>query len=144
MPIAIEDTLVHVLFLARHLNNCDLQSMAVVALLELGVPTKRVGFDLLKKSILISYKKPGLTTKEVFLEIGQSYEPQMSVAQIDQSIRDAILEAWKFHDEKTWRCYLPQIMASGMRKPTNAEFITQLARLMELWVGCRKEPVYER
>lgn len=144
MAIVIEETLVHVLFLARHMENCNLQSMAVVALLELGIPTKRVGFDLVKKSIIIAYERPGLTTKEIFHEIGQKYEPRMTSMQIDQSIRDAISEAWKFHDDEMWRCYLPQIMAQGMRKPTNAEFITQLARLMELWVGCRKEPLYER
>lgn len=144
MAIAIEATLVHVLFLARHLKNCDPQGMAVVALLELGIPTKRAGFDLLKKSIIIAYERPGLSTKEIFLEIGQKYEPQMTFTQIDQTIRDAISEAWEFRDDEMWRCYLPQIMAHGMRKPTNAEIITQLARLMDLWVGCRKEPLYER
>ena len=142
--MAIQETLVHVLFLAQHLNNCDPQCVIITALLELGIPTKRSGFDLLKKAILVSYRRPDFTIHEVFCEIGKYYEAEPSFEQIDQAIRAAITDAWKYRDENVWQCYFPQVMAQGIRKPSNAEFITQLARLVELWAGCRKEPVYER
>ena len=142
--MAIQETLVHVLFLAQHLNNCDPQCVIITALLELGIPTKRSGFDLLKKAIMISFRRPDLTIHEIFDEIGQSYESELTFEQIDQAIRSAISDAWKYREDRIWECYFPQVMAKGIRKPSNAEFITQLARLVELWAGCRKEPVYER
>lgn len=142
--MAIQETLVHVLFLAQHLNNCDPLCVVIAVLLELGIPTKRSGFDLLKRSILISYRRPGLTVHEIFYEVGHSYEADLSFEQVDQAIRAAISDAWRCRDDTVWLCYFPQVMAQGIRKPSNAEFITQLARLLELWAGCRKEPVYER
>ena len=142
--MAIQETLIHILFLAQHLNNCDPRCVVIAALLELGIPTKRSGFDLLKKSILVSYERPGLTIHEIFREIGQSCEMPMSFEQIDQAIRAAISDAWEYSDDAVWRCYFPQVMAQGIRKPSNAEFITQLGRLVEMWAGCRKEPVHER
>ena len=142
--MAIQETLVHILFLAQHLNNCDPMCVIIAALLELGIPTKRSGFDLLKRAILVSYKRPDLTIHEIFCEIGENYESEPSFEQIDQAIRAAITDAWRYRDENVWKCYFPQVMAQGIKKPSNAEFITQLARLVELWAGCRKEPVYER
>lgn len=145
MATTIEATLRHVLFLARHLNNCSPKCVAVVALLELGIPTKLVGFDLLEKAIVISCEQPELmTTKEVFLAIGQQYTSALVFEQIDQAVRTAISDAWKCRDDDVWRCYFPQVMANGMRKPTNAEFVSQLAKFVELWEECRKKAVYER
>lgn len=144
MAIVIEATLRHVLFLAKHLNNCSPRCVAVAALLELGIPTKLIGFELLKNAITASFEQPELmTTKEVFLEVGQQYTPELAFEQIDQAVRTAIGEAWKCRDDEVWKCYFPQVMAKGMRKPTNAEFVTQLARFIELWAGCRKEAVHE-
>ena len=48
MTYTTENTLKHVLFLARHLNNCDLSCVVLAMLLELGIPTKRDGFDYVK------------------------------------------------------------------------------------------------
>lgn len=142
--MAIEVTLRHVLFLAKHLKNCSPKCVVVIALLELGIPTKLIGFDLLKNAIVTSYEQPELmTTREVFLEVGQLYTPELAFEQMDQAIRTAIADAWKCRDDKVWKCYFPQVMAKGMRKPTNAEFVTQLARFVELWAECRKEAVHE-
>lgn len=144
MAIAIEATLRHVLFLAKHLNNCSSKCIAVAALLELGIPTKLIGFDLAKEAVVVCYERPELmTTREVFLEVGQQYTPELTFEQMDQAVRTAIADAWKCRDDEMWRCYFPQVMAKGMRKPTNAEFVTQLARIIELWAECRKEAVHE-
>ena len=139
MASPIEATLRHVLYLAYQLHNCEPRCVVVAALLELGIPTKLAGFDLLKYAIEIYYDHPELiTVKEVFHEVRRRYAPEISLDQIDQAIRTAITEAWGFRDDAVWQCYFPQVMSQGMKKPTNAEFITQLAKLLELWDGCGK------
>lgn len=139
MASPIEATLRHVRFLAYQLHNCDYRCVVITALLELGIPTKLAGFNLLQYAIVICFNHPELiTVKEVFQEVKQQYAPGISIEQIDQAIRTAITEAWGFRDDTVWQCYFPQVMSHGMKKPTNAEFITQLAKLLELWDGCDK------
>ena len=139
MARPIEATLRHILYLAYQLHNCEPRCVVVAALLELGIPTKLVGFDLLKYAINICFDHPELiTVREVFHEVRQRHAPGISLDQIDQAIRAAITEAWICRDDAVWQCYFPQVMSQGMKKPTNAEFITQLAKLLELWDGCGK------
>ena len=38
MTTAIEKTLEHVKFIARHLNHCDYSTVVILALMELGIP----------------------------------------------------------------------------------------------------------
>ena len=69
MTSTIEGTLKHALFMARHLNNCDIQCVVIAVLLELGVPTKGAGFDFLKKAILLTLDDPTqMVTKETYPE----------------------------------------------------------------------------
>ena len=51
MKSTIEDTLRHVQFLNRYLNTFDIQCMTTVVLLELGISTKRDGFDYMKTEL---------------------------------------------------------------------------------------------
>ena len=52
--------------------------------------------------------------------------------QIDQAIRAAIAEAWNYRDDAVWQCYFPQLIARGMKKPTNSEFIVTIADKLRL------------
>ena len=47
MNSTIDKTLEHVWFLARHLKKYNIRGAVIVMLMELGVPTKCVGFELL-------------------------------------------------------------------------------------------------
>ena len=145
MKSTIEDTLRHVQFLNRRLNTLDIQCMTIVILLELGVATKRDGFDYMKQGILLMCDDPALLiTKGVYPEIGKCYGPPVGSQQIEQSIRSAINDAWTQRNSRVWGYYFPDVTGNKPKKPTNAEFITRIARVLELWQCCQKEASYER
>ena len=145
MKSTIEDTLRHVQFLNRHLNTLDIQCMTIVILLELGVATKRDGFDYMKQGILLMCDDPALLiTKGVYPEIGKCYSPPVGSQQIEQSIRSAINDAWTQRNNRVWGYYFPDVTGNKPKKPTNAEFITRIARVLELSQCCQKEASYER
>ena len=144
MKRTIEDTLRHVQFLNRHLNTVDLQCMIIVFLLELGIATKRDGFDYMNQGILLMCDDPALLiTKGVYPEIGKCYTPPVGSQQIEHSIRSAINDAWTQRNSRVWGYYFPDSTGSKPKKPTNAEFITRIARILELWQRCQKEVSYE-
>ncbi|MBQ8239072.1 MAG: sporulation initiation factor Spo0A C-terminal domain-containing protein [Oscillospiraceae bacterium] len=144
MTSTIERTLQHALFLSRHINGSDPQCAIVVVLLELGVATKRAGFDYLKTAILLRYKHPTqLLTKELYPDVGRSYDPEVSGFQVEQSIRSAIARAWKERDEKAWALYFPAGIDGTVKRPSNADFISMIARFIELWKSCCKGGAYD-
>lgn len=52
-------------------------------------------------------------------------------------------EAWQNRNTKVWGYYFPQYSGKKMSKPTNMEFISEIARFLELWRGCCEEVEYE-
>ena len=144
MKSTIEDTLRHVQFLNRHLNTLDIRCMTTVVLLELGISTKRDGFDYIKNGIILLCEDPALLiTKGVYPEIGKCYDPPVSNMQVEQSIRSAITDAWSQRNSRVWGYYFPDAASRNPQKPTNAELMTRIARILELWQGCQKEVSYE-
>lgn len=145
MVSTIEGTLKHALFLARHLNKSELQCATVAVLLELGISTKRMGFDYLKKGIVLFCEDPSqMITKEIYPAIGNQYTPEVDTESIEQTIRSAITDAWRTRDEKVWRYFFPTDENGRVSKPSNAEFISRIGRFLELWQGCCKEVAYEK
>lgn len=141
----IEGTLKHALFLARYLNKSGLQYAVIAVLLELGIPTQDMGFDCLKNAIILTYDKPiQVLAKGLYPTVGQHYTPEVGEYQVEQAIRSAITKAWADRDESVWSYYFPPEANGKAKKPTNAEFITRIARFLELWEGCCKEVDYEK
>lgn len=136
MISTIERTLDHALFLSRHIN--DLQCVIVAILIELGIPAKRNGFEYLKTAILLRYLHPTqLITKELYPDVGRSYDPEVSDFQVEQAIRSTIAYAWKNRDEEIWALYFPSGRDGTLKRPSNADFISMIARFIELWHGCK-------
>ena len=54
-----------------------------------------------------------------------------------------IHDAWENRDEAVWRCYFPSNQEGFVEKPSNGEFISRVARFLELWQGCCKGVNYE-
>lgn len=145
MVSTFEETLVHAMFLARHLNHCDLQYAVIAILLDLGVPTKPAGFDYLKWAIIEFFENPTQTiTKELYPNVGKHYGRGAGYFQVEKAISRVIAEAWNNRDESVWRCYFPVREDGDIDRPSNAEFISRIARFVELWQGCCEEVEYER
>lgn len=144
MANMFEETLSHAQFLARHTNG-DLQSMTVMVLFELGIPTKRIGFEYLTKAVVVCHNEPTQTiTKGIYPNVGRNYDPIVGKHQVEQTIRSAISAAWEDRDENVWRLYFAPDRNGNLKKPSNFEFISRIARFLDLCLGCCKEVGYER
>ena len=132
MESTIEKTLHHVLLLSRHLERVNLRGAIVVALMELDVPTKYLGFEFLKMAIELQRKDPTRTlAKDIYAEIALHYR-QSSEYQVEQAIRDAIRIAWKQGSREAWACYF-SYAGRAMIRPTNSDFISRIAYILEIW-----------
>lgn len=138
MVSTIERTLCHIQLLSRHLNCCNLRGAIVVVLMELSVPTKCVGFEFLKKAIELQRRDPTRTlTKDIYLEISLHYK-QNSEELIEQAIREAIKMAWRHGSRQAWDWYFSYDDRTTVNKPTNGEFISRIAYILEIWQECSK------
>ena len=145
MNSTIDKTLEHVLFLARHLDRRNIRGAIIVALMELGVPTKCIGFELLIHSIVLQYKDPvRALTNDIYLETTLRYR-QTSEEQVEQAIREVIKFAWKKGCREAWDWYFSYGGKSVSHRPSNSEFISRIAYIIELWQESEmKEGSYER
>ena len=137
MESTIERTLCHILLLARHFPCCKFRDTIVVALMELGVPTKCIGFEYLKKAIELQWKDPTRRlSKDIYLEISLHYK-QSSEDLVEQAIREAIKIAWQCGSRQAWDWYF-SYDGRTTYKPTNSEFISRIAYILEIWQECRR------
>lgn len=145
MTSTIDKTLEHVLLLARHAGSCTLSAKVIVIMMELRVPTKCVGFEFLKRAILLQYKDPTRALSgDIYQEIALHYR-QTSEDQVDQAIREAVEKAWRKGSREALDWYFSYDGRSQAKKPTNSEVISKIACVVELWQGCcNGEVCYER
>lgn len=146
MESTIERTLCHIVLLSKHLDHYNLRGAIIVALMELGVPTKCVGFAFLKKAIELQRKDPTRAlAKDIYLEISLQYK-QSSEELVEQAVRDAIKTAWRRGSKEAWEWYFSYDNRAVLNKPTNSEFISRIAYILEIWQECRitKGDRYER
>lgn len=137
MESTIERTLNHILLLARHLTGCNFRGAVVVVLMELGIPTKCIGFEFLKKAIELQWKDPTRRlTKDIYLEISLHYR-QNSEDLVEHAIREAIKTAWRHGSRQAWDWYF-SYDGRTTYKPTNGEFISRIACILEIWQECSR------
>lgn len=133
MESTIEKTLHHVLLLARHLDKSNPRGTVIVMLMELGVPTKCVGFEFLRLAIELQRKDPTrVLAKDIYMEIALHYR-QGSENLVEQAIRDAIKASWRHGSLEAWEWYFSYAGRPVSNKPTNSEFISRLAYILEIW-----------
>lgn len=144
MGRGIGNTLQHAMFFTRHLRRCDTKCVTVAILLELGIPAKRIGFDYLMYAILCFNDDPAQAiTKELYPRIAGAYGPGVDAKQVEAAIRAVIAEAWGNRNSKVWGYYFPHYAGRKMERPSNMEFISGIARFLDLWHGCCEEVMYE-
>ena len=138
MESTIERTLCHILLLKRHLDHYNLRGAVIVALMELGVPTKYIGFEFLTKAIQLQQQNPTRAlAKDIYLEISLYYR-QNSEDLVEQAIRDAIKMAWRHGSREAWEWYFSYGGRAVLNKPTNSEFISRIAYILEIWQECKR------
>ena len=133
----MDETLEHLLFLARRFEKSDIRYVVIILLMELGVPTQCDGFDYLVSAIVICVQDPArVVTEGLYNLITEQYGDAEDMWRIEHSIRRAVESAWQKGETKAWEMYFTAGQNRGTKKPTNVEFISRLARTIELWMGC--------
>ena len=93
----------------------------------LGVATRHDGYTYLREAILLISGDPYQTaTKELYPKVAAMFGCRGE--QVERSIRNALIIAWKNRDERVWQQFFP----TGNGRPTNMEFITCLAESLYL------------
>lgn len=137
MGSTVIDMISHLALLRRHLEEGNPSGAIISLLIELGVPTNKLGFELLKYAIDLQNKNPTRALKnDIYLEISLHYQ-QNSENQVEQAIRDAIKKAWKEGNRAAWEMYFSCDGRALKSKPPNREFISRMAYIVELLPNCR-------
>lgn len=139
MNYTVNDTLVYVLLLTRHIRSGDVPRAILAVLLELGIQPHSDGFSYLRKAIYEKYCNPDHRLSTVYQAVSQLNNASPDTILVEQAIRTAIDAAWKNRDDEIWSLFFQQDKYGRTKRPSNGEFIAQIACLMELWYGCSKE-----
>lgn len=138
------DALRHISTMARHLLYCDQELVLLAVLLDMGFSSGRVGMDPLINAIVMRHKNPALMlTKEVYPAVGRMIRPKMNGRAAESAITHLLDSAWENRDESIWGYYFTTQQDGTVKKPTNGEFIAQMANFLSLWEACKEAVLYE-
>lgn len=139
MGSAIDDTLRQILFLTQHLGRDNPQAVIGAVLMDLGFLAKGRGYRYLKLAIQVFHKDPAqLITYGVYTEVAKIIGEHATRDQVETGIRRVVKEAWEARDPAAWDMYFPNGLTRRKNGPSNAEFISGMSDVLELWEGCRK------
>lgn len=128
----MKTTLDTVSFMVHHLDRDDIPAALKTILIDLHIPTDMKGFPCLVSAIQMHRTDPEQSlTKEIYPDVGQQMDQVCNSRQVEKLIRYAINDAWKKRDPHIWEQYF-----TPGHKPTNGEFIAQIAELLDLWQSC--------
>lgn len=110
------------------------QQTILLMLMELGVPAKRDGFSYLQQAIWLFYRDPTqLITKSLYPEVASRSGRHTTAKPVEHSIRSAIGAAWESRNNAVWQRYFTPTAEGDVPRPTNTEFISRLALVLQLW-----------
>lgn len=142
MERTIDDTLEYVELLTRHVWKGDAPAAILALLSELGFQAHMDGFGHLRKAILLRCQNPDMRLTAIYLEIVQMSGSQIGSTQVDQAIRSSLETAWKNRNKEKWDYFFSEQKMGKKKRPTNYEFIAEMACIMELWLSKSKEVSY--
>lgn len=129
----VDDLIMHLDLLARNFSDYDEVYIVKLFLLEAGIPTRGCGFDYINEAVILWYRySMRRVSKEIYPAIAKKFRPYATMAQVERTIRKTIEIAWKDRDEM-WGTFFPE-----PQRPTNTEFISRMAKVLELWVDRRE------
>lgn len=114
----------------------DVQTEIERLLLELGVPCRIKGYDYLLAAIGVAVENPQsaqAVIKELYHPVAKSF--QSTPARVERGIRHAIETGWDRCDSAVTTAYFGNTVSPLKGKPTNSEFITQVAKIVRRRVG---------
>ncbi len=100
---------------------------------DIGVPAHIKGYHYLRESITLGIKTPDIlnsVTKELYPTVAKAYNTTSS--RVERAIRHAIEVAWDRGNVDVLDSYFGYTIQNDKGKPTNSEFIAQIADRLRL------------
>lgn len=87
-------------------------------------------YNFIRCAILARYNQTTDTLmKNIYLDIADAFNAQYT--NVEKAVRDAIKSAWRNGDPVVWKLYFSADGQSACRCPTNEEFITSIATILQ-------------
>lgn len=129
----------HIKYLARTFSVNDLQYVTVLILIELGVPAKLEGYWFLKTAIkLYGEDSIRMVNNGLYVAVARKYGKTVTKELVERGIHEAIRAAWENRSGRKWDCYFAGTNFDKMKPPSNHEFIAEIVRVLDLFIGIRK------
>lgn len=138
----VDNALVFILHLARHIPKGDVSTATLALLIEMGFKTNTDGFCYLRNAILMKIEHPEARFVEIYSEVGKVYGCGATYKQVERTLRYTIEAAWKQRNTEKWNYFFTDAHLGKKGCPSDSVFISQIACIMELWRGCCKEVGY--
>lgn len=139
MVHTVNETLRYVISLADDVRKGVVPAAILAVLIELGFRAHMDGFVYLRSAILIKVQKPGLRLTAIYQEMLEVSADAGSDGVIEQAIMTSINSAWDERDAEVWEYFFSERRMGKQGRPTNKEFICQIACFIELWNSHCKE-----
>lgn len=114
-------------------NKTDLHTRILAVLTELGVPACLKGHRCLVEALKIVVKDPAIltqVTQRLYVETGKACNT--TATRTERAIRHAVEVAWDRGDLDVLQKYFGNTVSPSKGKPTNSEFIAQVANALLL------------
>ena len=105
-------------------------------LLRLRIAPKRKGFEYLQDCVELYLEAPcQCVTKHLYPQVARKHGT--NALAVERAIRQAIHAAWETRNDRVWQVYFLVDRNGTVPRPTNAEFIAQLAERQKVTAGTR-------
>lgn len=137
MERTIDDTLRYVLMVTRHIPKERVKGAILAVLMDLGFSATLDGLAFTREAVYLRYEDDLLRFNMIYGMIAQRCGLGGDTDPVEQGIRKSITHAWKNGSRRKWLLILyPE---QRMECPTNGQFISRFACLMQLWRDCYEE-----
>lgn len=129
-----DDTLDHMLHLARQLHGFEEEHVIKLILLEMNFYSNSIGWECLCDAIMTYRKDPRQSvTKELYPTVARHCGHGMTPWQVEKAIRSAITKAWRKRSDAVWQRYFRVCNSGIIERPSNSEFISRMATTIDFW-----------
>lgn len=139
MTQTLDSTIQYILTLTRCFRQGDIDAAILAILFDLGFSVQCEGFSQLRIAIRYRYEHPHGNCQEVYEAVIRETDPSATDTQIEQTVRSAIGSAWTRGPREQWALLFPAGPNGRRTKPSNFEFISRIACILELWTSCRRD-----
>ncbi len=118
----------------------DVADMVTDVIHKIGVPSYSNGFQYLQKMILLAMQDEELMnvmTKLLYPKVAEAF--CTTPARVERAVRHTIEAAWGQGDPDTMRRFFGYAVSDGGVKPTNGEFISQIANRLQYRLRCENQ-----